>query len=109
MKMSKNKKFYYKDKDEASIGRAAIFVKLALILVVIMVMITSLNMLVRLTDLNVKKAELEGQIEEKREHIEELNYYINSPFDADYIIRVARDELGLVLPEEKVYYTGKTK
>lgn len=107
--MSKVKKYYYKDKNDTSVGRAAIFIKLALILVILMVLITSLNMFVKYNELNERKAELEAQIGEKREEIEELRYYINSPFDADYIIRVARDELGLVLPEDKVYYTNTDK
>ena len=36
--------------------------------------------------------------------IEELKYLIDCPVDREYIVRVAREKLGLALPDEIVYY-----
>ncbi len=35
---------------------------------------------------------------------EELEYEVECEFDRDYVIRLAREELGLVLPQEITYY-----
>lgn len=103
--MSKEKKFYYKKNNDASFGRSAIFIKLTLILVIPMVLVMSLNMLMRYNKLNEQKEALEEQIAEKEERIEELNYFVSSPLTEDYIIRIARERLRLVFPEDKVYFT----
>lgn len=37
--------------------------------------------------------------------VAELKYELDAPMDEEYILRVARKKLGLVLPEEIIYYT----
>ncbi len=48
------------------------------------------------------------RLEEKRDALEdeiaEMRYLIDSPIDYDYIVRVAREKLGLHLPDEIIYY-----
>ena len=51
-----------------------------------------------------QKNELENRIEDIEYEIDELEYLLDSPVDYDYIVRVARDKLGLHLPNEIVYY-----
>lgn len=92
-------------RDEAPMGKASIFVKLALIVIIAVLIILSVNMLMQYGELVQQKNELSGKIDECREQIEELEYMINAPMDEDYIIRVAKDKLGLVLPEEIIFYT----
>lgn len=106
--MLKNKRYTYKDPGP-SVGRSAALIKLSLILVVVMVVMISLTMLARLEALNAEKEALAAEIAEKRERIEELNYFIESPIDREYIVRVAREKLGLVFPDDEVYYTGTGK
>ena len=103
--MRENRRYYDPAEERGTIGKAAIFVKIALILTVVMILVISLNMLLQYSRLLQEKEALETQIEDCRENIEELEYLIEAPMDRDYIIRIAREKLGLVLPDEIVYHT----
>ena len=52
----------------------------------------------------MKKQELEARVDSLEYEIDELEYLLESPVDYDYIVRVAREKLGLHLPNEIVYY-----
>ncbi len=61
--------------------------------------------------LQLKRNELLNEIERLKESydgnmavIEELNEDMNAPVDLEYIIRVAREKLGLCMPHEIVFY-----
>ena len=61
----------------------------------------------KLMEYNRLKQATEGVNEEIREHesnVDELKYLIDSPVDDAYIIRVAREKLGLVFPDEEIFY-----
>ena len=58
----------------------------------------------RYSELQREKASLEAQKAALTEEIEELKYLVEHPIDRDYIIRMAREKLGLNLPGEIVYY-----
>lgn len=47
---------------------------------------------------------LQGQIEQLREDIFDLEYAIDHQNDAETIADIARDKLGLVMPDERIYY-----
>lgn len=47
---------------------------------------------------------LEERYDSLNDEIDYLEYLIDSPVDYDYIVRVAREKLGLHLPDEIVYY-----
>ena len=47
---------------------------------------------------------LEERYDRLNDEIDYLEYLIDSPVDYDYIVRVAREKLGLHLPDEIVYY-----
>ena len=49
--------------------------------------------------------EKKAEIAKRREQIEELEYWLDAPVDYDYIIKVAREEIGLHFPDEDIYYT----
>ena len=51
-----------------------------------------------------EKAALEYDKDRLTVEIEELKYLIDCPVDREYIVRVAREKLGLALPDEIVYY-----
>lgn len=58
------------------------------------------------SSINAKKDELaaiEAQIEAQKLQTEELEEILENN-DDDYIIRMAREDLGLVFPGERVYY-----
>lgn len=58
----------------------------------------------RFNELEREGEALEDRIEQYEYEIEELRYLVDSPVDYDYIVRVAREKLGLHLPDEIVYY-----
>ncbi len=56
--------------------------------------------------INQKKeenAQLQAQIEQEKLEIEELDYLLRSGGDQDYIERVAREKLGYISPNERVF------
>lgn len=54
-------------------------------------------------------AQLQQQIEEKKAENEDLQKALDSGDEAEYMERVARDSLGYMMPDEKVYYDTSSK
>lgn len=81
-----------------------LFVKLAVILVVVVCIVTIMNLQIKFSKLNEEKKLLEKQVAEYSEDVEELKAEIARPFDDEYVIRVAREKLGYHLPDEIIYY-----
>ncbi|MBQ4562419.1 MAG: septum formation initiator family protein [Clostridia bacterium] len=84
--------------------RTNIFVKVAVIIVILVCLITILKLQIQFNSLNEEKKVLTSQVEEYREDIEELKAEMERPFDDEYVIRVAREKLGYHLPDEIIYY-----
>ena len=84
--------------------RTNIFVKVAVIIVILVCLITILKLQIQFNRLNEEKKVLTSQVEEYREDIEELKAEMERPFDDEYVIRVAREKLGYHLPDEIIYY-----
>ena len=84
--------------------RTNIFVKAAVIIVIVVCLITILKLQIQFNKLNDEKKELSAQVDEYVEDIEELKAEIERPFDDEYVIRVAREKLGYHLPDEIIYY-----
>jgi cell division protein FtsB len=62
--------------------------------------------LMKTNQLRQETEHIKAEITEREEHAAELRYLIDSPVDDAYIIRVAREKLGLVFPDEEVFYDG---
>ena len=61
---------------------------------------------IRYSELQNQKSALSEQIKETEENIEETEYLLGIPLtDKDYIIRIAKEKLGLFLPDEIIYYS----
>ena len=60
--------------------------------------------LIKYSELQKEKEALELKLEEYENSIEELEYLLESPVDYDYIVRMAREKLGLHLPDEIIYH-----
>ncbi|MBQ3182144.1 MAG: septum formation initiator family protein [Clostridia bacterium] len=84
--------------------RTNIFVRIAVIIVIVVCLITILKLQIQFNRLNEEKKVLSAQVEEYQEDIEELKAEIERPFDDEYVIRVAREKLGYHLPDEIIYY-----
>ena len=59
---------------------------------------------IKYQELVCKREALEEDKARLEDEIEELKYLLDCPVDREYIIRMAREKLGLNLPEEIVYY-----
>ena len=54
-------------------------------------------------------AQLEREYAENLEEIEKLREDLEAPVDRDYLIRVAREKLGLCMPDEIIFYNDLNK
>jgi len=83
-------------------------IKVVLRLLLAVLLIASLTAfvtgLMKYSELQREKDALEDKVEEYEAEIEELEYLVNSPVDYEYIIRVAKEKLNLVLPDEIIYH-----
>ena len=89
-------------------GLNAPYARVLLRLLLTVLLVSSLGLFVtgmmKYSALQREKAQLEERVEELEVEIEELKYLIDCPVDYEYIVRVAREKLGLHLPDEIVYY-----
>ena len=83
--------------------------KVLLRLIPILLLISAIAIFVtgimRFTELEREKEALNKKAEQYEYEIEELRYLLDCPVDYEYIVRVAREKLGLHLPDEIVYYS----
>ena len=101
------RKEYLKD---SPMSKALIFVKIALILIIIAVLIISATSLMEYSEILNETERVEKEIADAQDRVDELQYLIDTPKnDRSFIIRIAREKLGLVLPEEIVYYSDNQK
>ncbi len=96
--------------NDSPLSKAVTFVKIALILVIIILLILSANSLMQYSEMLRESERLDAAIDAAENRVGELEYLIETPKnDKSFIIRIARDKLGLVLPEEIVYYSDRQK
>ena len=77
------------------------------ILLIMMLVLSFVFFATKLMEYNRLKqatADLEEEIQKHESNIDELKYLIDSPVDDEYIIRIAREKLGLVFPDEEIFY-----
>ena len=89
-------------------GLDAPFAKVLIRLILALLLVTSLGMFVtgsmKYNEFMRQKEVLEEKRDRLEDEIDELRYLIDCPVDYDYIVRVAKEKLGLHLPDEIVYY-----
>ena len=101
------KKEYLKD---SPMSKALIFVKIALILIIITILIMTATSLMEYSEILNQTERVEQEISDAQDRVDELQYLIDTPKnDRSFIIRIAREKLGLVLPEEIIYYSDNQK
>lgn len=88
-------------------GYSNIFVKAAVFAFIAFCAVTIIKLQFDFNKLNVQRDELQADIEEQEEYNEELEERLASPYDKDYIIRIAREKLGYCLPDEIIFYNDK--
>ena len=64
----------------------------------------------RYTELKSREEVLKNEVKQIELEIDELQYRIGVPEnDYDYMVRVAKEKLGLYFPDETIYYNGMNK
>ena len=66
--------------------------------------IALMNMRSKVASANETEAELRDQIAQIQEENAALQYAIDNQYDEKTIEDIARDKLGLVLPDEQIFY-----
>ncbi len=84
--------------------RMSIPVKLAILLAFIFMIITLVSIQIRYNNLEEEQEKLNERIEDVQGNIDELQNKLNTPFDNDYIIALAKEKLGYCLPDEIIFY-----
>ena len=67
------------------------------------------NSLMKYNALREETRELEKKLASYEEMKEELQELLNSEEDYEYIVKIAKEQLGLYFPEEEIYYNDKNK
>ena len=86
------------------LSAASLLLRIFLIVLVGLTVTLLATRMMEYNRLKEEQAALLTQLEEKQEDIDELQYLLDAPVDKDYIIRVAREKLGMNFPDEIVYY-----
>jgi cell division protein FtsB len=67
------------------------------------------NSVMRYNSLMEEQRALEEELSNYREMREELEELLNSEADYDYIVKIAKEKLGLYFPDEEIYYNDINK
>lgn len=67
------------------------------------------NSVMRYNALMEEQRALEEELSNYREMREELEELLNSEADYDYIVKIAKEKLGLYFPDEEIYYNDINK
>lgn len=84
--------------------RTNLFVRIALIIIILVCLFTIIKLQIQFNNLNETRKELESSVLNYKNEIEELKSKIDEPFDDEYVIKLAREKLGYHLPDEIIYY-----
>jgi cell division protein FtsB len=94
---------------ESTKSNAKVLLRCALIGIVIISLCTFVSGVMIYNANQERIKELEQQIEDKQEQVDELKFLIDSPIDFDYIVRIAREKLGLYFPDETIFHKDSNK
>jgi cell division protein FtsB len=82
----------------------SVMFRATLLILVLFSIIMIVHLQLEYNSLRAKRDALEAQVSAAEDRVEALNSALETPFDDEYIIRVAREKLNLRLPEEIVFY-----
>ena len=90
--------------DESTKSSLKVLFRCGLIAIVVITLCTFVSGVMIYNANQEKIKELEQQIENKQEQVDELQFLLDSPIDFDYIVRIAREKLGLHFPDETIFH-----
>lgn len=84
----------------------SLFVKISLALLTVIFIIMVLSLSLRYNELTKKRDQLKAQVEAEQLELEKLLEEVDAEFNDEYIIKIAREELGYRMPDEIIYYNN---
>lgn len=90
---------------EKSLGKSMLM-KVALATLLVAALVISIANVMRVNQLRAQTEELQLEYERLRDQNKQLQYFLNKEVDEAYIIKYARDVLGMYFPDEDVYYNN---
>ena len=88
--------------EKAPLSKASFFVKLAMVIIALMMLIVSVKLLMDYSAMLEEKEQKKAHYSSLLERIDELNYYIDSPMDEYYVHKFAWEIFHLVPSNQKV-------
>ena len=85
------------------------FIKLLILLIIGAVMIAIIDMQVKMSDLASEKNELQAEIDKTSDSVEEMKIRLKTPFDEEYMEKLAREKLGYRNPGDRIYRNNIAK
>ena len=98
-KMGNQKKMSF-----AKIRAAVVAISVSILMIVALVNFVS--RIVEYNEMQTRKEQLLADINEAKDNIEELEYWIEAPMDDEYIMKFAREKLDLYRADEIVFTGG---
>ena len=93
----------------AELGRLNFFLKVAIAVFLCACAATIFGKLFEYNQLLEREEAVQAKIQASKDNIEELNLWLDKPYDDDYVISIARDKLNLRRPEEMIFYNDLIK
>ena len=90
-------------------SETAILVKISLALLAVIFVIGVLSLSLRYNELTKKRDALKSEVEKEQLELEKLQREVDAEFNDEYIIKIAREELGYRMPDEIIYYNNLNK
>ena len=72
----------------------------------IVALVNFVSRIVEYNEMQTRKEQLLADINEAKDNIEELEYWIEAPMDDEYIMKFAREKLDLYRADEIVFTGG---
>lgn len=79
-------------------------VKLAIFVAFIIMVVTLVGVQIEYNQLEEERDKLLLELEDIQGEVDELQNKLDTPFDEEYIIALAKEKLGYCLPEEIIFY-----
>ncbi len=87
--------------------KSNVFAKLAIITVMCFCIINIVKLQMQYNELKEQAAQLELEKTQYENSIDQINTELNSEFDDEYVMRIAREKLNYYLPDEIIFYNDK--
>ncbi|MBQ8289020.1 MAG: septum formation initiator family protein [Clostridia bacterium] len=85
-------------------SRGNVFVRLLWVGFIALALVSIVSSQMTINDLNDQRDELADQVIAVQDEVDEMQYDLERPVDDEYIIKFAREKLGLHLPGETIFH-----